>query len=69
MHRLAHDLGALRRHDYGIGGGSALCVGSALLSMPALRNTEETDLYQRVAQPSPLPSIVTLNFRQIIRFI
>jgi len=49
MRRLAHDLGALRRHDYGIGGGSVLCVGSALLSMPELRDTEVTDLCQQVA--------------------
>ena len=55
MHRLAHDLGALRRHDYGIGGGSALCVGPALLSVPELRDTEETYLYQRISQPRPLP--------------
>ena len=70
MHRLAHDLGALRRHDYGIGGGSMLCVGSTLLSMPELRDTEETDLYQRDAQPSPLPicnkNIVEVEFRNLL---
>ena len=50
MHRLARDLGALRRHDYSIGGGSALYVGPALLSVPELRDTEETYLYQRISQ-------------------
>ena len=54
MRRLARDVEALCGHDYGVGGGSMLCVGSALLSMPELRDTEETDLCQRVAQPSPV---------------
>ena len=55
MRRLACDVEALCGHDCGIGDDSMLCVGSALLSMPELRDTEETDLYQRVAQPSPFP--------------
>ena len=55
MRRLARDVGTLCRHDYGIGGGSVLCVGPALLSMPELRDTEETYLYQRISQPRPLP--------------
>eukprot|EP00617_Octactis_speculum_P025982 CAMPEP_0185742998 /NCGR_PEP_ID=MMETSP1174-20130828/556_1 /TAXON_ID=35687 /ORGANISM="Dictyocha speculum, Strain CCMP1381" /LENGTH=53 /DNA_ID=CAMNT_0028415355 /DNA_START=226 /DNA_END=387 /DNA_ORIENTATION=+ len=49
MRRLARDVGTLCGHDYGIGGGSVLCVGSALLSMPELRDTEVTDLCQQVA--------------------
>ena len=61
MHRLAHDLGALRRHDYGIGGGTALCVGPALLSVPELRDTEETYLYQRISQPRPLPHLESIG--------
>ena len=52
MHRLANDLVALRRHDYGIGGGSALYVGPALLCVLELRDIEETYLYHLAAETS-----------------
>ena len=42
VRRVAHDLGALRSHDYGISGGSTLYAGLALPSASELRDTEET---------------------------
>ena len=60
MRRLACDVEALCGHDCAIGGGSMFCVGSALLSMLELRDTEKTDLYHRVAQTFPLPSCTTV---------
>ena len=48
MCRFACDVEALCRHDCGIGGDSMLRVESALLSMPELKDTEETDPSQQV---------------------
>ena len=50
VRRVAHDLGALRCHDYGISGGSALYAGLALPSASELRDTEETSLNQWVSR-------------------
>ena len=46
----ACDVETLCGHDCDIGGDSMLRVESALLSMPELRDTEETDPYQQVVQ-------------------
>ena len=67
MHRLAHDLGALRRHDYGIGGGSALYVGPALPSVPELGDTEETSLYQWISQLRAIGTLSASQMRIIAR--
>ena len=50
VRRVAHDLGALRSHDYGISGGSALYAGLALPSVSELGDTEETSLYQWISR-------------------
>ena len=50
MCRFVCDVETLCGHDCGIGGGSMLWVETALLSMPELRDTEETDPYQQVVQ-------------------
>ena len=44
VRRVAHDLVALRSHDYGISGGSALYAGLVLPSVSELGDTEETSL-------------------------
>ena len=44
MRRVAHDPGALRSHDYGISGGSAIYAELILPSISELRDTEETSL-------------------------
>ena len=50
VRRIAHDLGALHSHDYGISGGSALHAGLALPSVSELGDTEETSLYQWISR-------------------
>ena len=44
VRRVAHDPGALRSHDYGISGGSAIYAGLVLPSVSELGDTEETSL-------------------------
>ena len=46
VRRIAHDLGALHSHDYGISGGSALQAGLTLPSVAELGDTEETSPYE-----------------------
>ena len=46
VRRIAHDLGALHSHDYGISGGSALHAGLTLPSVAELGDTEETSSYE-----------------------
>ena len=46
VRRVAHDLGALRSHYYGISGGSALYAGLALPSVSELGDTEETSSHE-----------------------
>ena len=53
VRRVAHDLGALCSHDYGISGGSALYAGLALPSVSELGDTEETSLYQWISRLRP----------------
>ena len=50
VRRVVHDLGALRSHDFGISGGSALHVGLALPSVSELGDTEETSLYPWISR-------------------
>ena len=44
VRRVAYDPGALRSHDYGISGGSAIYAGLVLPSVSELGDTEETSL-------------------------
>ena len=48
MCRFVCDVETFCGYDCGIGGGFMLRVESALLSMPELKDTEETDPYQQV---------------------
>ena len=44
LRRVAYDPGALRSHDYGISGGSAIYAELVLPSVSELGDTEETSL-------------------------